>query len=83
MSEVLETVTIARKDHPNGKVDINKSDFAEGVDVLFVDSSCQTPNKYTVEWYARELKALNIPFDEDLKKADLKAIYDYAVDNKN
>ncbi len=34
MSDTCEIVTVVRKDHPAGKVDINKSDFKKD-DVIF------------------------------------------------
>lgn len=36
MSQVCETATVVRKDHPDGKVDINKSDMTKD-DVLWPD----------------------------------------------
>ena len=40
MCETLETVVIIRKDHPAGKVEINKSDLKPG-DVLSQESKKQ------------------------------------------
>lgn len=34
MSDIVETVVVVRKDHPDGKVEINKSDLTEK-DVLY------------------------------------------------
>ena len=40
MSEILETVVVIRKDHPAGKVEINKSDLKPS-DVLSQESKKQ------------------------------------------
>ena len=57
MSDIIETVTVVRDDHPAGRVDINKCDMQEG-DVIY--KAEQKPSK-------AELKA------EAEAKADAKA----------
>lgn len=41
---IVETVTVVRKDHPDGKVDINKSDMKKD-DVIFSDKPKEKPSK--------------------------------------
>lgn len=42
MTDKVETVTVVRKDHPDGKVDINKSDLTKD-DVIYGEK----PKPYT------------------------------------
>ena len=76
MSDTCEIVTVVRKDHPDGKIDINKSDMTED-DVIFEAEVEQTgPKEGTKAWLVDELKAKGVEFDESLSKAKLQELLD-------
>lgn len=69
MSETCETVTVVRKDHPNGRVDINKDDMVES-DVVW------TPEPPTIDELRTTLTDAGVEFKAKANKAELQALVD-------
>ena len=74
MTDTCETVVVVRKDHPNGSVEINKSDLQPG-DVLFKEES-EDPKEGSVAWLRLQLDNAGAEYLADAKKADLVALYE-------
>jgi len=74
MSDVIETVFIASKDHPSGMIRINKADLKEGDKVVEPESksSKDGPKEGTKAWIVAQLKEKGAEVDESLSKAKLQ-----------